>query len=104
MHSMKEATQAAAAPQPVTLKVGPLTYTLPREDFQTLVADPVKVKYPHIMLEYVEIKNLNEMAVAGTLPDLIWEGITLFARSSILDIPLDMAPLAKKFNFRLQCA
>ncbi|CAG7651914.1 hypothetical protein PAESOLCIP111_06418 [Paenibacillus solanacearum] len=91
--------QAAAAPQPVTLKVGQLTYTLPREDFQTLVADPVKVKYPHITLEYVEIKNLNEMAVAGTLPDLIWDGITLFARSSILDIPLDMAPLAKKFNF-----
>ncbi|CAG7658752.1 ABC transporter substrate-binding protein [Paenibacillus allorhizosphaerae] len=90
---------AVVEPKPVTLRVGQLTYTLPKQDFETLVAEPVKKKFPHITLEYVDKLNLNEMAVAGTLPDLIWDGVTLFARTSTLDIPLDMAPLAKKFNF-----
>lgn len=101
--SPKEAS-VAEQPKPVTIRVGAMTYTLPKEDFDKYIAEPLKAKYPHITLEYVDmmtntVKMLNEMVTTGTVPDLLYDGITNYYRVGAMGLPMDMTQLAQKAKF-----
>ncbi|MDF2721578.1 MAG: extracellular solute-binding protein family 1 [Paenibacillus sp.] len=91
-------------PKPVTIRVGAMTYTLPKEDFQKYMAEPLKAKYPHITLEYVDMmtnkaKMLDEMITAGTVPDLLYDGITNYYSMGATGLPMDMTQLAQKYKY-----
>lgn len=106
----KEADRSNTAPakpveaqkplEPVTLKVlAPDSY-LNAADFQALVAEPVKKKYPHLTVEKIS-GNLVDLLTARTQLDF-WVSYN-GELSNHLDrgIYTDIIPLAKKHNFDL---
>lgn len=83
----------AAPAQPVTLTFYQYSAKMTDEEFQHLVAEPVKRTYPHITLELVrEGKGATpqELVTAGSLPDLIYTGsagaVTLLELSAVQDL------------------
>jgi ABC-type glycerol-3-phosphate transport system substrate-binding protein len=95
--------QEASKPlEPVTLKLYQQGVYFTDQDFATLIAEPVKKKYPHITVEKVTSKvDLPEMVAAGTDFDFFatWNGRLPFYKD--LGIYGDITPLAKKQNFDL---
>ncbi|WP_176705857.1 ABC transporter substrate-binding protein [Paenibacillus hemerocallicola] len=88
-------------PQPITLKVMNGLYN--EKDWQTIVVEPLKKKFPHITLDQgsgvartYDQKFLEETIAAGNTPDIVLSGV---AQSSLL-VPLglaqDLAPFIKK--------
>lgn len=67
--------EPASSEKPVTLKfyVSGLTFT--DTEFNTMIAEPVKKKFPHITLEKVvtpEGQKIDNLVSAGTVPDIIY--------------------------------
>ncbi|RKN84985.1 ABC transporter substrate-binding protein [Paenibacillus ginsengarvi] len=95
-----KANEPAKPLEPVTLKVlAPDSY-LPAGDFQALITDPVKKKYPHLTVEKVT-GNLADFVASRQQLDF-WVSYN-GELSNHLDegIYTDINPLAKKFNFDL---
>ncbi|MDF2724819.1 MAG: extracellular solute-binding protein family 1 [Paenibacillus sp.] len=101
-----KSTPAPAAPvkepDPVTLKLfthQPMT----ADDFQLLIAQPVKKKYPYITVELLPLKSTDLENAVATKEQIdlisIWNGnINPIKQLGILT---DISPLAKKANFDL---
>ncbi|MEF3302670.1 ABC transporter substrate-binding protein [Paenibacillus sp. GYB003] len=92
--------EAVKPPEPVVLNIlAPESY-FPGTDFQTLLAEPVKKKYPHITLEKVTGSLLDILAAREPLDFWVSYNGEL---SNHLDkgIYLDLIPLARKHNFDL---
>lgn len=97
-------TKVEEPPKPVTLKV----YTATNEsDFEKYYNQFVKKKFPYVTLERME-KSAQpptvvypQMLAAGTMPDIIMEGLTNLAALKELDLMTDLGPLAKKHGFTL---
>ncbi|MCC2687009.1 MAG: family 1 extracellular solute-binding protein [Paenibacillaceae bacterium] len=99
--------QPAAAPkvstEPVTLKMFQSSTKITDEQFATLIADPVKKKYPYITIELVRGDNnkATEAVAAGEFPDMIFTGIGTIPFYRDLGLLTDLNPAVKKFNFNL---
>lgn len=90
---------------PVTLRItGQAVGSLLDEEFQQVVGERLKAKYPHITLEYVpEAKGttLNELMASGSTPDLIVTYTGALASYRDLELVFDMEPLFKARNMSL---
>ncbi|MBD2862676.1 ABC transporter substrate-binding protein [Paenibacillus oceani] len=98
-------TKTEEPPKPVTLKV----YTAANDsDFEKYYNQFVKKKFPHVTLERMEKKAqppsvvYPQMLAAGTMPDIITEGLTNLAALKELDLMTDLGPLAKKHGFNFE--
>lgn len=93
------------APEPVKLKLQPVgAGYLYEEDFQLLVAEPLKKKYPHITVEYIlpgQGTTITDLVAAKTVPDLLLYGIGNYTQYRDLGILTDITPLIKKQNIDL---
>lgn len=96
--SVNKAAAPAADTSPVTLKIFFGT-GFEDKDIQTLIADPVKKKYPHISIKTLrpgQGTTIEELLAAGEIPDIIftWNGdLGLFKELNLLD---DLSGLALK--------
>jgi multiple sugar transport system substrate-binding protein len=82
---------------PIMLKVHPYRINISQEDFNLMLVEPVKRKYPNITLELVgNGKNITEIVTAGDTPDLLvtWQG-TLPSLKPI-NLQYDMNPQVQK--------
>jgi multiple sugar transport system substrate-binding protein len=96
--------QASTKPQePVNLTIYTPEARMPEKDFNLLIADPVKKKYPNITVTPIfgGIPKLTELVGAGESPDMVmfWSG----ELQDLIDLHLmqDLNPLLKKANFDL---
>lgn len=90
--------------EPVTLTLYQRSAGLSDEEFQNLIAGPVKKKYPHISLELIRSsKELTPQALiaSGNVPDLLFVAPGAFREFKDLDAALDLAPLLKANQFDL---
>jgi multiple sugar transport system substrate-binding protein len=97
------AASEAKAKEPVTIRVFDVN-RMTEEDFNNLVAEPVRKKYPYITVEYVpgEVKTLQNITIdTGNSMDLAlyWNGI--FSEFSKYDLLMDMRSLVKSHNVDL---
>ncbi|CAG7639574.1 ABC transporter substrate-binding protein [Paenibacillus allorhizosphaerae] len=89
---------------PVTLTMATLGSGISDEEFKTMIADPVKAKYPFITVEYRKYQqgeNFESMITAGFIPDMIYSGILDVPVLQKLDMQLDLNPLIKKYDVNL---
>jgi multiple sugar transport system substrate-binding protein len=97
-----EGKPEAPPPQPVTLKLYQSGGYWTDQDFNELIAEPVKQKYPHITVEHVVNSNgLDKLVSAGEPVDFFvtWNGV--MGTYKDLGYYMDITPLAKKHNFDL---
>lgn len=95
-----------APPQPVTLKV--MNGLFNEKDWQTIVAEPLKRKFPHITLDQgsgiinTGSQELLENAIAtGNVPDIVLSGIAQSLRIAPLGLAQDLAPFIRKSQIRM---
>ncbi|TNJ67056.1 extracellular solute-binding protein [Paenibacillus hemerocallicola] len=96
------ATSPQKPPEPVTIRVHQLGAYYTEQDFNELIAEPVKKKYPHITVEMD--KTTEDLPVLLTKGETIDFLVTYHGRLSAykdLGVYLDLLPLAKKYNFDL---
>jgi multiple sugar transport system substrate-binding protein len=89
---------------PVTLTMMTLGSGISDEEFKTMIADPVKAKYPFITVEYRKYQqgeNFEGMITAGFIPDLIYSGILDVPVLQNKNMQLDLNPLIKKYDVNL---
>ncbi|MEF3304459.1 ABC transporter substrate-binding protein [Paenibacillus sp. GYB003] len=79
--------------KPVTLTFYQYSAFLTDEEFQELIAKPVKSKYPHITLELVRDgkgTSPSELVTAGSMPDIVYTGsagaVTLIELNAVHDL------------------
>jgi ABC-type glycerol-3-phosphate transport system substrate-binding protein len=95
-------TEKPAEPlKPVTLKVLQTQGYWTEADFNTLITENVKKKYPHITIEFEPKTKVEEALIAGVDVDMVavWNG--LMPQYDDLGLFEDISPLAKKFNMDL---
>ncbi|MDF2725460.1 MAG: transporter substrate-binding protein [Paenibacillus sp.] len=96
----KEATETNKPHEPVTLYVNFSDGYLPGTDFQKLIVEPVKKKYPHLTVDRVK-GTIDELLATGT-PFDFWVGYNADLGTHLdKNIYTDIVPLAKKHNFDL---
>lgn len=92
-------------PKPVNLKFQPVGVGyLYEEDFQMMIAEPLKKKYPHITVEYVvpgKGTMIEDLVAAKTVPDLLIYGIGNYTQYRDLGILTDITPLLTKMKIDL---
>ncbi|MCC2683116.1 MAG: extracellular solute-binding protein family 1 [Paenibacillaceae bacterium] len=93
-----EGSEGAASAEPVTLKVYPQSVNLADEEFQQLMADPVKRKYPNITLELMKPTpgtELEAYVASGEFADIVFTGQGMKA-ITLLNLETDLTPWMKK--------
>ncbi|WP_079913193.1 ABC transporter substrate-binding protein [Paenibacillus sp. 32352] len=96
----KDTTAASTEPVKLLLYSNGATFT--NTEFQTLIADPVKKKYPNITIERLEPPSTatpEEIFSSGTVPDLIFSTSTSYYRFIKMGALEDVRELIKKYNF-----
>lgn len=92
-------------PEPVKLKFQPVGVGyLYEDDFQLLIAEPLKKKYPHITVEYVvpgKGTMINDLVASKEVPDLLIYGIGNYTQYRDLGILTDITPLVNKMKIDL---
>jgi multiple sugar transport system substrate-binding protein len=87
---------------PVTLKLLQYSANISDDEFQSLIADPVKAKYPNITMEIVRKTadmTLEQIFAAGDAPDMIFTSLIAGMQEFMeLKVPYDLSDLAKKYN------
>ncbi|CAG7654395.1 ABC transporter substrate-binding protein [Paenibacillus allorhizosphaerae] len=88
--------------EPLTLRMYQSSANISDDEFHDLIADPVKKKFPNVTMEIVRpAKKKEDLITAGEFPDLIYTNTTVIQEYVDLDLPLDLNPLIKKYNFDL---
>jgi multiple sugar transport system substrate-binding protein len=85
--------------EPIKLSVYQHSANIADDEFQRLIGDPVKKKYPNITMELIHTSkdNAPETLVAnGTLPDLIYGSLNSVVIFSDLSAVADLTDLVKK--------
>ncbi|MEF3308583.1 extracellular solute-binding protein [Paenibacillus sp. GYB004] len=92
-------------PEPVKLKFQPVgAGYLYEDDFQLLMVEPLKKKYPHITVEYVmpgKGTMIDDLVAAKDVPDLLIYGIGNYTQYRDLGILTDITPLLNKMKIDL---
>jgi multiple sugar transport system substrate-binding protein len=95
-----EPASKANSPEPVKLKLQPVgAGYLYEEDFQMMIVEPLKKKYPHITVEYITPGKgtmIDDLVAAKTVPDLLLYGIGNYTQYRDLGILTDITPQLKK--------
>jgi multiple sugar transport system substrate-binding protein len=97
--SDKTVPKKEVSAEPITLKVLQYLSKISDEEFKSLIADPVKQKYPNITMEVVNYQNgqnLGDLIAAGDFPDIIFSGIldiNDFRNYKVLE---DLSPMIKE--------
>ncbi|CAG7622836.1 hypothetical protein PAESOLCIP111_02449 [Paenibacillus solanacearum] len=87
--------------EPVTLNILASAYQV---DFETMLIDPVKKKYPNITLNLIATgtgKNIQDLVVAGNTPDLFTGYTGMMPTLKQLDLLDNIDPLIRKFRLDL---
>jgi multiple sugar transport system substrate-binding protein len=90
-----------APAQPVTLKVFQQYATLSDDEFNSLIAEPVKKKFPHITMEIVRATakiGAQELIASGEMPDLLFVPHTYYYQYVDLNLPYDLTGLVKQYK------
>jgi multiple sugar transport system substrate-binding protein len=90
--------------EPVTLKVLQFGSPLSDDEFKSVMADPVKAKYPNITLELMRLQageNIDSLITSGRVPDIVFAGILNVVDFQSANMALDLNPMIKKFSFDL---
>lgn len=91
-------------PEPMTLTIYAKTQLLD-EDFETYIKAPLKEQFPHITIEKTDSQSsgsINDLIIAGQIPDIIWEGLTNIHDLVLLEVPKDLDPLVQKYDFDME--
>jgi multiple sugar transport system substrate-binding protein len=87
---------------PVTIRMFQSSTRITDEQFNDLIVDPVKKKYPYISMELIRSSptaKAEELVAAGDFPDMIFTGLGSVVNYKKLGLLTDLNPLIKKFNF-----
>jgi multiple sugar transport system substrate-binding protein len=87
---------------PVTIRMFQSSTRITDEQFNDLIVDPVKKKYPYISMELIRSSptaKAEELVAAGDFPDMIFTGLGSVVTYRKLGLLSDLNPLIKKFNF-----
>jgi multiple sugar transport system substrate-binding protein len=89
--------------EPVTLKLY-RGVALTDQDFKDFIADPVHKKYPNITMEMVvPTKGVTpeSLIASGDFPDIVYQGVNGINIYLDLNVPIDLAGLAKQNSYDL---
>jgi multiple sugar transport system substrate-binding protein len=87
--------------KPVTLSLYQYSAFLTDEEFQELMVDPLKKKYPSVTLQLVRAAKGNmpeDLVTSGSMPDILYTGSAGAANINQLQAAQDLNGLVKKFN------
>lgn len=91
--------------KPVTLQMLQDGATITDEEFDTLIAAPVKAKYPHITVEMIRNKNgnngLSELITSGSFPDFMFITSLQIKAHRDLGTTEDLTPYIQKFGMNV---
>ncbi|GAA4851560.1 sugar ABC transporter substrate-binding protein [Paenibacillus vulneris] len=90
--------------EPIKLTVLQYLLTVTDEDFNKLIAEPVKAKFPHITMELVRKpanQSFEDMLTAGTFPDLMLQANFDIYKYTTLGLAEDLTSLVKNNNVDL---
>lgn len=90
----------AKPPQPVTLTLTPHFLNMTDEEFQEVMIQPLKAKYPHITLNIVK-EDITKLVTAGETPDIVYGANSRFYVYQDLDLPYDMSEFVKSSKLDL---
>ncbi|RKN74960.1 ABC transporter substrate-binding protein [Paenibacillus ginsengarvi] len=101
----KPSTPKAVSEQPVTLTVAIPAANFSEEEFNKLLAEPVRKKYPYITLKFVDTsakgQTIQELVASKQIPDFYGGQQANFAPLVDLDIKNDINGLIKSNGFDL---
>ncbi|MCC2685065.1 MAG: extracellular solute-binding protein family 1 [Paenibacillaceae bacterium] len=89
-------------PEPVTLIMYQIGSGIEDNEFNEIIANPVKQKYPYITVELQRIpqgETLESMVGAKQFPDLVFAGILDINRLKDLGLITDLNPFIKKYKY-----
>lgn len=96
---------AVKDPDPVTIKFAGHSSAITEEEFNMYIRERVKVKYPHITIERVDIaekgQSLTELTAARQIPDIYAHYPLNLNELTELELAYDIAQLAKEHKFEL---
>jgi multiple sugar transport system substrate-binding protein len=87
--------------QPVTLSLYQYSAFLTDEEFQKLIVEPIKKKYPSVTLQLARAAKGSmpeDLVTSGSMPDIIYTGSAGAATINQLQAAQDMNGWVKKFN------
>lgn len=99
--SASGAASAIDPDRPLQLSLYQYSAHLTDEEFQTLLAEPLKKKYPNVTLQLVRSAKGStpaELLTAGSMPDIIYTGSGGAAAINELQAAQDLNGLVKKFG------
>jgi multiple sugar transport system substrate-binding protein len=91
--------------QPVTLSLYQQSAKLSDEEFQQMIVEPVKQKYPYITINLVRTGANNkpeDLVAAGQYPDMAFLSPGALTNTDNLKVIEDLNPFVKKYNLDLK--
>lgn len=87
--------------EPITLTFFNTSGTFPDVEFHTLIADPIKAKYPNVTIERITpaAQTTNEEVLSTHIPDIIYSSSSSHQRIIRTGVYEDLRPYIEKFNF-----
>jgi multiple sugar transport system substrate-binding protein len=87
--------------EPLTLTLYVTSGTFPDTEFKTLIADPIKKKYPNVMIERITpaAKTTNEEVLSTYTPDIIYSSSSSHQQIIRTGAYEDLRDLIKTHNF-----
>lgn len=90
---------------PVTLQIAGHSGSIPEDNFNQFIAEPVKKIYPHITLERIDIAqpgmSFRELVTAGQVPDIVYDYPYVLTDFTRMGMAYNMEDLIKKHKFDL---
>jgi multiple sugar transport system substrate-binding protein len=80
--------------EPVELKLVPYWLSMSDREFEELLFQPLKAKYPHITMK-LDRTDPAQLAASGEFPDLFYVANVRYSTFKDLDIPYDMSAMIK---------
>lgn len=102
--NVPEADAAVTTAEPATLKIMYFATLITQEAVDQFIGEPVKKKYPHITIEYVNTGggvSFQKMIEQGTPPDLVITDYPNLSAVTDYAYPLDLNPYLEKYKVNL---
>jgi multiple sugar transport system substrate-binding protein len=98
-----KSAESNSTPSPEKQEPVTLTFFLKSSlaDVDNYVTRFVAKKFPHVTLEIIKTgkgQTIQDLVVAGNIPDLMWEGLSNIQESTDIDVPMDLSDLIKKYS------
>lgn len=92
---------------PVTLRVNNWNTAFQQAEFDKFFAEPLRKKYPHITLEYLDFtkgtaNTLENLTAAGSTPDIVFTDHPNLAGLLDYDFPLDLSKYVNEFSIDMK--